>query len=231
MYDHTSWKHHWKVTRTEEQMKNNLALCLSATPASDLIGPTFRSPWSRDPVDEVDEDQSDTDLIQSRIWSPPVRKRDRLGCLALVYSFRSGQIDVQPNGFQLAVLRRQEGGLCGWTNDLNSWRHRWVLQDEVENRMCCFSSKSTESNPPSSDTTADSPWLIPNPPIIGRKTKPTGMNMPSTIQSRLWSPAFPVDLKLQCLQFNFRVDVGLKRGSDATRIEGLSLALLQRREG
>lgn len=98
------------------------------------------------------------------------------------------------------------------------------------NRMCCFSSKTTEPDAQPTDSDADSPWLIPNPHSI-RKTKSDKLNVKSAVQSRLWSPAFPVDLKLQCLQFVFRIDVGPLHGSNTASLKSPSLALLQRREG
>lgn len=130
-------------------------------------------------------------------------------------------------------------GLCGWTHDPNSWHHRWSVDQELQsngpaNSMCCFSVKHGQPLSESSTTDADSPWLIPNLPVQTVVSGPSNKEAP--IQARLWSPAFPVALKLQCFQFSYRLELNHPSEMYTSQLHGetqkqVSLSLLQRREG
>ncbi|VDP88786.1 unnamed protein product [Echinostoma caproni] len=109
--DHNSWKYRWKLTSEERDIQlYGQSLCLSAKPMNNNPDGSPASHWFDNPYGEDEDEQKTDGPIQSRLWSPPIRKKLRLGCIQFTYSFSTYSAAPEDvKAFSLALLRREEG--------------------------------------------------------------------------------------------------------------------------
>ncbi|KER26251.1 hypothetical protein T265_06448 [Opisthorchis viverrini] len=254
--DPNSWKHRWELDRLS--VDDDQALCLSSVSKFSSGPISMASPWDF-ASDEMEANRpAHSGPIQARLWSPPIQKRHKLGCLTVLYQIHGSPATAIVDGTQkpdasldrlgLALLRRQEGftvnvsflfseitpihvctfasDTCGWTNDQNSWKHRWEL-DPIsfgKNQALCLSSVSQVP------TSVALPWAVSADEAVL-----DALHHSSPIQGRLWSPPIQKRHKLGCFAFLYRIDSkshivsGIQGTEQSDPLPGL--AVLSRQEG
>ncbi len=119
----------------------------------------------------------------------------------------------------LAVCSFEDGDLCGWKNDANSWQNEWTL----ERSSLCLSAKVPSRQTDGSKKKKTSSWIQSIP---GSSSSSASVD----VNARLWSPPVPAVLGMKCLTFVYTIKQGeAKSLSGVKRPAGLSL--LQRQEG
>lgn len=122
--------------------------------------------------------------------------------------------------------------LCGWSNDNNNWKYRWMRVTQKSSAsmredslpLLCLPAKPTEENKVKKQSSS---WL---PIPIKKDKKNTQATLIGDVQARLWSESVPVELGLRCLTFTYSIHLGHSVGSDSTSKLG-TLAMLQRQAG
>ncbi|KAF8561550.1 hypothetical protein P879_04156 [Paragonimus westermani] len=130
------------------------------------------------------------------------------------------------------------GNTCGWKNDLNSWRHRWLISSYQNNehgdlgQAVCLSANPADSDSDTDQFLHQSPWSVGTEELDPDRTK-TG-----PVQARLWSPPILRKRRLNCLTFTYHIYVGVQLPSVSNpgavgtqHQQGISLALLRRQDG
>lgn len=122
--------------------------------------------------------------------------------------------------------------LCGWTNDYNNWKYRWVrvtrtsltsIREESLPFLCLPAKSMVEKKVKKQSSS----WL---PIQVQENIQTTPAVLTEDIQARLWSESVPVGLKLRCLAFSYRIRLGPSVGSTNIPKFG-TLAMLQRQAG
>lgn len=122
-----------------------------------------------------------------------------------------------------------DGSLCGWMNDMNTWKHQWKL---VTNKQSISSNEQLSTSMLCMNANEATPddWFNSFSPSDLRSLSNPKMNKP--VQTRLWSPPIQAKHKLHCLTFMYHVDIGVKQALlNNQRDEKPSLAMLRRQEG
>lgn len=122
--------------------------------------------------------------------------------------------------------------LCGWTNDPNNWKYRWMRVTKMNLKplqqenppFLCLSAKPAEEKKVKKQSSS---WL---PTSIKKDRKNTQSNLTDDIQARLWSESVPVEVGLHCLTLSYKIYLGHTAGSTETSKRG-TLAVLQRQAG
>ncbi|THD28415.1 hypothetical protein D915_000761 [Fasciola hepatica] len=252
--DQNSWKYRWQLIRNEHALLHEEhAMCLLAKPIdSNSDGPSDSLSWFDEPDNVDNEDRMDLldGPVQSRLWSPLIRKKHRLGCIQFAYSLvlqsvSSDQLkaDSSPKPVHTCTFTTDT---CGWSNDQNSWFHRWELfQSTTSNRlqnekvhgktdraMICLLARSSASTSGQAIGDAFAPWS---------KRLSSAHEIAKPIQSTLWSPPI-MSGTLGCLVFTYRYWSGPLPGKRQPGLSsrqktvngsphGFSLALLRRQAG
>ncbi|CAH8444953.1 unnamed protein product [Schistosoma bovis] len=122
-----------------------------------------------------------------------------------------------------------DGSLCGWMNDMNTWKHQWKL---VTNKQSISSNEQLSTSMLCMNANEATPddWFNSFSPSDLRSLSNPKMN--KLVQTRLWSPPIQAKHKLHCLTFMYHVDIGVKQALlNNQRDEKPSLAMLRRQEG
>uniref|UniRef100_A0A095B0F9 MAM domain-containing protein n=1 Tax=Schistosoma haematobium TaxID=6185 RepID=A0A095B0F9_SCHHA len=134
--------------------------------------------------------------------------------------------DFQVKPMHICTL---DGSLCGWMNDMNTWKHQWKL---VTNKQSISSNEQLSTSMLCMNANEATPddWFNSFSPSDLRSLSNPKMNKP--VQTRLWSPPIQAKHKLHCLTFMYHVDIGVKQALlNNQRDEKPSLAMLRRQEG
>ncbi|KAF6778835.1 hypothetical protein AHF37_01653 [Paragonimus kellicotti] len=249
--DQNSWEGQWLLTDLENEWTR--AACMIRRPVSGSS-----ASWStrhRSTPTNVSQARLASDPVQVRFWSPAILAEDQVRCIVFQYTagLSVGLVSHSVGGhpLHLALLRRQQGcnvltiyvctfagNTCGWKNDLNSWRHRWLISsyqnDEHDDlaQAVCLSASLTDSDSDTDQFLLQSSWSVETKELDPDHTK-TG-----PVQARLWSPPILRKHKLSCLTFTYHIYLGVQLPSvsspgavETQYQQGISLALLRRQDG
>ncbi|KAF5402575.1 hypothetical protein PHET_04215 [Paragonimus heterotremus] len=244
--DQNSWEGQWLLTDLENEWTR--AACMIRRSVSDS-SVSWSSRHKSTPTN-MSQARLASDPVQVRFWSPAILAEDQVRCIAFQYtaSLSVGLVSHSVGGhpLHLALLRPTSssnpiyvctfaGNTCGWKNDLNSWRHRWLISSYQNDKhddlaqAVCLSSSPADSDSDTDPFSLQSPWSIETEELDPDRTK-TG-----PVQARLWSPPILRKHKLSCLTFTYHIYVGVQLPSvsspETQYQQGISLALLRRQDG
>ncbi|CAH8472062.1 unnamed protein product [Schistosoma mattheei] len=150
----------------------------------------------------------------------------KIVCSILFLFALSVKADFQVKPMHICTF---DGSLCGWMNDMNTWKHQWKL---VTNKQSISSNEQLSTSMLCMNANEATPddWFNSFPPSDLRSLSNPKMNKP--VQTRLWSPPIQAKHKLHCLTFMYHVDIGVKQALlNKQRDEKPSLTMLRRQEG
>ncbi|TGZ67784.1 hypothetical protein CRM22_004594 [Opisthorchis felineus] len=139
--------------------------------------------------------------------------------VGLLLSFVCANADRSVNRTSVCTF---SSDTCGWINDPNSWKYRWIREISEpyqEDHALCLSVSSHASS--------DAPARLISQ--FSSRTSSSFLRKVNIgpVQARLWSPPVLSDDRLGCLTFLYRVGGITRKSSDF----GPLLAVLLRQEG